>query len=169
MAVMDTRTRGDVAEAAVLQTLVAARFIVSIPFGRFGPYDLAVETPGGFVRVQVKSGRLRGGCVEFNCVGTDHGDGVKSYVDRADVFAVHVHATGEQYLVPVADAMAAKMLLRVKPTLNNQVSRVRFARDYRLADWVVRQIGEPPSRDGRGAVPTTAPEIASEVANTVPR
>ena len=131
---MDTRTRGDLAEAAILQALAAAGLIVSLPFGRFGPYDLVVETASGFVRVQVKSGRHRGDCVEFNCVGTDHGRGVGSYRGRADVFAVHVHATGAQYVVPVAEARAGKMYLRLRPTANNQRVGVRFAEDYRLVD-----------------------------------
>lgn len=136
---MDTRTRGDLAEAAVLKSFAGADFVVAIPFGRFGPYDLAVETPSGFFRVQVKSGRLRGACVEFNCVGTDHGQGVGSYAGRADVFAVHVHATGEQYVVPVSEAKKAKMFLRLEPTVNNQLRRVRFARDYLLSDWIERE------------------------------
>jgi len=136
---MDTRAHGDRAEAAVLGAFVAAGLIVSIPFSRFGPYDLAVETPSGFVRVQVKSGRLRGGCVEFNCVGTDHGNGTGSYVGRADVFAVHVHATGGQYVVPVAEGLATKMYLRLQPTANNQRARIRFASDYHLEDWLLRQ------------------------------
>lgn len=137
---MDTRTAGDVAEAAVLHALTAAGLVVLTPFGRFGPYDLVVETaPGTFVRVQVKSGRIRNGCVEFNCCGTDHGRGVGSYAGRADVFAVHVHATGEQFVVPVAQARATRMYLRLTPPANNQVRGVRFARDHRLQDWVLRQ------------------------------
>lgn len=135
---MDTRARGDLAEAAVLSALAAGGLVVSIPFGRFGPYDLAAEGPSGFVRVQVKSGRLRGGCVEFNCVGTDHGRGVGSYAGRADVFAVHVHATGAQYVVPVAEALKGKMYLRLRPTANNQRAGVRFADDFLLADWLER-------------------------------
>lgn len=138
---MDTRARGDIAEAAILHALAAANLVVCLPFGRFGPYDLVVELTSGFVRVQVKSGRLRGGCVEFNCAGTDHGRGVGSYVGRADVFAVHVHATGEQFVVPVAEALRTKMVLRREPTANNQRARIRFAADYRLEDWISRVRG----------------------------
>ncbi len=136
---MDTLKVGDAAEAAILGSLLEGDLLVSVPFGRFGPYDLLVEGPRGFVRVQVKSGRLRGDCVEFNCVGTDHGNGVGSYAGRADVFAVHVRATGEQYVVPVEEARRGKMYLRLTPTANNQRRGVRFASDYRLADWVARQ------------------------------
>ncbi len=135
---MDTPARGDLAEAAILHAFAASDLIVSIPFSRFGPYDLVVDTPSGFVTVQVKSGRVRGGCVEFNCVGTDHGNGVGSYVGRVDVFAVHVHATGAQYVVPTSEATNSKPCLRLQPAANNQLSRVRHARDYRLADRVAR-------------------------------
>jgi hypothetical protein len=136
VALVDTRTRGDLAEAAVLHAFAAAGLVVSIPFSRFGPYDLVVETAHGFTRVQVKSGRLRGGCVEFNCVGTDHGRGVGSYDGRADVFAVHVHATGSQYVVPVSEARRGKMYLRLEPPANNQRAGVCFAADYDLGDWI---------------------------------
>lgn len=139
---MDTRTRGDIAEAALLHSLTAGGLLVLTPFGRFGPYDLVAETaPGTFVRVQVKSGRLRAGCVEFNCRGTDHGRGTGSYAGRADVFGVHVHATGEQYIVPVSEARAAKMYLRVAPAANNQRAGVRLARDYALQDWLAEVAG----------------------------
>jgi len=138
---MDTRLRGDIAEAAVLHALTAAGLVVLMPFGRFGPYDLVAEVePGHFVRIQVKSGRMRGGCVEFNCRGTDHGAGSGCYAGRADVFAVHVHGTGEQFIVPVAQARASKMYLRTVPAANRQVRGVRHAEEYRLSRWVAQHV-----------------------------
>lgn len=133
---MDTRAIGDVAEAAVLHALTAAGLPVLVPFGRFGPYDLVADVPDGFVRIQVKSGRLRSGCVEFNCRSTDHGRGPASYAGRADVFGVHVAALGAQFVVPVADARASKMYLRVTPPANNQQRGVRLAADHTLDAWV---------------------------------
>lgn len=146
--------RGDIAEAAVLSALTAAGLLVLTPFGRFGPYDLVADAgPGRFIRIQVKSGRVRNGCVEFNCRGTDHGNGPGSYAGRADVFAVHVHATGEQYIVPVVEGTASKMYLRLTPTANNQRVNVRFARDYRLADWVRRFVDEAPGAPAQVLTP----------------
>ncbi len=134
---LDTRTRGDIAEAAILYALTASGLLVLTPVSRFGPYDLVAELdPGVFVRIQVKSGRVRKGCVEFNCRGTDHGRGPGSYVGKADVFAVHVHETGEQYVVPVAEAPAGRMYLRLRPTANNQAANIRWAADYTLRRWV---------------------------------
>jgi hypothetical protein len=139
---LDTRLRGDIAEAAVLPALTAAGLLVLTPFGRFGPYDLVAKTmPGAFVRIQVKSGRLRGGCVEFNCRATDHGRGPGSYAGRADVFAIHVHETGDQYVVPMEEALASKMYLRVVPAANS----IRPAARYRLADWAAVARGSTPT------------------------
>lgn len=163
---MDTRVRGDIAEAAILHALTAAGLLVLTPFGRFGPYDLVVETaPGTFVRVQVKSGRLRGGCVEFNCRSTDHGRGAASYVGRADVFGVHVHDTGASYIVPMEEALASKMYLRVDPAANNQQRGIRRAADYRLADWAARAHPSPVSpRSSRSQTVTVVPPPASRTA-----
>jgi hypothetical protein len=136
---VDTRLRGDIAEAAVLRTLTEAGLLVLTPFGRFGPYDLVAEVAAGeFVRIQVKSGRVRKGCIEFNCCGTDHGNGRTSYEGRADVFAVHVHETGQQYIVPVDEAMGSKLYLRLAPTANNQRLKIRWAADYHVDDWLDR-------------------------------
>lgn len=132
---MNTRTVGDTAEAAILASLTAAGLDVYLPFGRFGPCDLVAETDEGFVRIQVKSGRIRGACVEFNCVGTDHGRGAGLYAGRADVFAVHVQETGAQYVVPITEAMRTKLYLRLSPTHNGQARRIRWARDFLLTDW----------------------------------
>lgn len=151
---MDTRTAGDIAEAAVLHALTAAGLLVLTPFGRFGPYDLVAETaPGRFVRIQVKSGRFRNNCIEFNCCGTDHGRGRGSYVGLADVFAVHVRATGEQFVVPVDEACTSKMYLRLTEPANNQRAGVRFARDYRLADWAQAAV----SSSSSPSITTTSP------------
>ncbi len=148
---MDTRTRGDIAEAAILNALTAHGFLVYTPFGRFGPCDLIAETATGeLVRIQVKSGWVKNGVVEFKSCSTDHGRGPGSYVGRADVFAVHVHSTGEQYIVPVVDAPANRTYLRLTPTANNQAAKVRYARDYRLPDWVSRFTAPARAGDGGG-------------------
>lgn len=133
---MDTRSRGDFAEASVLKAFVECGPLVLTPFTRFGPYDLVVETGSReLVRVQVKSGRIRKGCVEFNCYSTDHGNGARSYIGRADVFAVYVQETDQSFIVPVSETQASKLYLRIVDPANNQRARVRFARDYLLEDW----------------------------------
>jgi len=64
-AIVDTILRGNAAEAAVLNGFVQAGVEVMLPFGGGFPFDLGVLSPidGTMLRVQVKSGRIRNGCV----------------------------------------------------------------------------------------------------------
>jgi hypothetical protein len=135
---METIRRGNAAEAAVLNAFVQADIDVLLPFGGGCPFDLGVLLPPAWelVRVQVKSGRVRNGCVEFNAHSTDHGRGRLGYEGRADVFAVQVPGLPDIYIVTVADCNTTKGTLRLEATRNNQQKGVRFARDYTLEAWV---------------------------------
>ena len=54
---------GTQTEATVLAALARYGHQVLLPFGEGYPYDLAVDVADGrIVRVQCKTGRLRGGC-----------------------------------------------------------------------------------------------------------
>jgi hypothetical protein len=113
---------------------------VLVPFGSGLAFDLGVVLPpdGRFLRIQVKAGRVRKGCVEFNTCSTDHGSGTQSYVGRADVFAVQVPALDRVFIVPVCECPASKGYLRLDPARNNQRRRIRFAADYSLEEWIRR-------------------------------
>src|SRR5690242_15434173 len=100
---MDTIRRGNAAEAAVLSALVREDLHVLLPFGEGSPCDLIVDTERDLVRVQVKCGRVRGDCIEFNTCSTDHGRGRLSYVGRADVFGVWAQELDRVYIAPVED------------------------------------------------------------------
>jgi len=57
--------RGNISEAIVLARYLKAGFMVSTPFGVGAPYDMVVDTGASLFRVQVKTGRLRNGVIEF--------------------------------------------------------------------------------------------------------
>jgi hypothetical protein len=134
---MNTITRGNAAEGAVLAAVVEADIPVFLPFGDGSPFDLAAVMPddGRVVRIQVKSGRIRHGCVMFNARGTDHGHGQRLYHGVADVFAVQVAALKKIFIVPV-DHCRSSGILRLEPCRNNQRVGVRFAHDYTFERWV---------------------------------
>lgn len=133
---MSTITRGNAAEAAVLHALVAAGFHVLVPFGSGLPFDLAVVTPDGHIlRLQVKSGRVRDGCVEFKSSSTNHGRGQRDYRGRADVIAVYAASLARVFMVPVDDCPSFTGYLRLDPPRNNQRRRVRLAEEYSFETW----------------------------------
>jgi hypothetical protein len=135
---VDTIKRGNAAEAAVLAALVMTDIPVLLPFGQGLPFDLAAVVPplGDIVRIQVKSGRIRNGCVEFNSCSTDHGRGRQSYDGRAELIAVHVPDPDSLYMVPVEDCPGLRGFLRLDRPRNNQRRGIRFAADYDFARWV---------------------------------
>ena len=108
-----------------------------VPFGGGVPFDLvAAAADGRLFRLQVKSGRLRNGCVMFNTCSTDHGNGRQDYRGRADYIAVHVAATDDVFMVPVDDCPSYVAALRLRAPRNNQRRRVRLASDYTFEAWV---------------------------------
>jgi hypothetical protein len=135
---MDTIKKGNAAEAAVLLALIDGGIGVLIPFGGGAPVDLVAVTPpdGDLVRIQVKSGRIRKGCVEFNSSSTDHGKGQLPYTGRADLIAVHVREISETFAVPVDDCAPFRGYLRVDEPRKNQRRGIRFAADYTLDNWL---------------------------------
>jgi PD-(D/E)XK endonuclease len=141
---MDTIHRGNAAEAAVVAALAAADIPVFLPFGQGLSFDLVAVTPprGDLIRVQVKSGRIRKGCVEFNTCSTDHGSGPQPYTGRADVIAVHLPDPNRLFMVPVVDCPVSKGNLRIATPRNNQRRRVRFAADYEFEAWLRGLLGD---------------------------
>lgn len=134
---MSTVTRGNAAEAAVLQAFAAAGFHVLVPFGDGLPFDLDVVTGAAeILRIQVKCGRVRRGCVEFNSASTDHGHGQRRYRGRADLMHVHVPDPCEVFVLPVDDCPTSRGFLRLEPARNNQQRGVRRAADYSFEAWV---------------------------------
>ncbi|MEA2492348.1 MAG: hypothetical protein QOJ29_259 [Thermoleophilaceae bacterium] len=133
---MSTITRGNAAEAAVLFALARAGILAYLPFGEGSPFDLAALTPSGdLVRIQVKSGRVRNGCIEFNTCTTDHGHGRQPYHGRADVIAVHAREIDRVFIIPVDECALYRGYLRLDAPRNNQRLGVRMAEDYAFERW----------------------------------
>ena len=114
-----TNSKGNVSESAALNAFSKAGFVVSLPFGNGAPYDLIVDTGKRLLKVQVKTGRLRGGCVLF----------------PAQLFAVYCRENDTIYLVPTLGALAEGRL-RVNSTKNNQHQHVRWAKDFEFETFL---------------------------------
>jgi hypothetical protein len=133
---MHPATKGNGAEAAVLEAFVHRGFGVLLPFGGGHPYDLVVELPSGeFLRVQCKTAWRRKGCLLFNARTTDHGRGRLLYLGLADAFGVYAPTERSVYLLPVLGLSQFMVSLRVEPALNNQKRGVRLAEDYLIERW----------------------------------
>src|SRR5215510_13861121 len=87
-----TNAKGNVSESAALNAFSKAGFVVSLPFGNGTPYDLIVDTGKILLKVQVKTGRLRGGCILFPAQRIYGRNGTKRHKydeGEIDLFAVY--------------------------------------------------------------------------------
>lgn len=130
----DTSQQGLISHTAVLNRLVQLGFEVLLPWADHLGYDLAyyateehrsfgffVHQEAHLVRIQVKTGRLTkgGNCFEFNTVSvTANRRGInlkKTYVGKAEFFAVYLPDNGKVYMISVGKApKSTDMTLRFK-------------------------------------------------------
>ena len=127
---------GAASEVAVFTALRLAGYRVSVPMMDAGsPYDCVIDDGARLQRVQIKTGYVARGAVEWSCRSTSYhrtGGTMRDYVGVADLFAVWVPELAQCYLVPVAECGRHLTALRLEPSRNNQQKRVRLAADYEL-------------------------------------
>lgn len=120
-------------EAKILAALVAAGYLVSVPFGDGHKYDFIIDDSVNVRRVQCKTGRVKCGALLFNSYSqSGNGSTKQGYHGLADLFAVLNPENDEVYLVPVENFGTAGVTLRLAPTLNGQVQKINWAGDYLL-------------------------------------
>src|SRR2546423_12264057 len=130
---MQTREKGNLTEAKILAALVAAGYLVSVPFGAGHKYDFIIDDLVSLRRVQCKTGRVKNGALLFNSYSqSGNGATKQGYHGLADLFAVLNPESGEVYLVPVEGFGMTGVALRLVPTLSGQVQNVNWAFDYLL-------------------------------------
>jgi hypothetical protein len=128
-----TMHKGNSSEAIGLAAYTRAGFLVSVPFGSGGAYDLIVDTGVRLLKVQVKTGWHRNGRLLYNGrrrIKDSHQNGMRRYRSgEVDVFVVYDPEADNLYVAPPT-AMGVGGCLRLEPVLNGQQKFIRWARDY---------------------------------------
>ena len=132
----NTKLTGDISELRVAAAFVELGYAVCKPLGENQRYDLVIDDGERLQRVQVKTGRIRGGVVLFNCCST-HGHRrtevmTRPYTGQIDLLAVFCPENGKVYVVPEAELTRSKSHLRLVPPRNNMVKMIRWASQYEL-------------------------------------
>jgi PD-(D/E)XK endonuclease len=133
-----TKSIGDRSEAIVLAALVKHGYLVSIPFGENHRYDLIADDGDRLYRIQVKTGRIIGGIIKFACSSVHYHrrsgvTAIRSYFGQIEFLAVFCPGNGKVYLVPESELVATQGHLRIAPTRNRQMQKIRWASEYELA------------------------------------
>jgi hypothetical protein len=148
----NTMHKGNSSEAIVLAAYTRAGFLVSIPFGGGGAYDFIVDTGVRLLKVQVKTGWRRTGCLLYKGrrrIKDSKRNGMRRYrTDEVDVFAVYDPKDDKLYAAPPT-AMATEGCLRLEPVRNGQRKLIRWACDYTWEKHIVELQAEPVSANGR--------------------
>ena len=117
-----------------MSALARLGYRILVPYGENCRYDLVIEKEGTFLRVQVKTGRLRLGSVWFNAYSSHahRNGGSRPYVGEVELFGVYCPDVEGVFLVPVGDVTTTVGSLRWEPTKNKQRRKVRWAQPYLL-------------------------------------
>jgi hypothetical protein len=132
----NTKLVGDTSELRVLAALVEAGYRVWLPFGENHRADIVMEDDARrLYRVQVKTGRLRGGVIAYSCSSSHahRNGGTRPYFGEIDYLAVYCPQTKKVYLLPEQELTATKAHLRLLPTRNNMAKGIRWAAQFELA------------------------------------
>jgi hypothetical protein len=140
--VLTTNQRGLLAEAKIVAAAVELGIGVARPLDD-ERYDLILDLRPGLLRVQCKFARRIADviCVRLYTSRRSR-DGMinrKYGTNEIDAFAVYCPELEMCCLLPAVDFVSFRQVhLRVAPSRNNQLSGVRWARDYELAATLSR-------------------------------
>jgi hypothetical protein len=131
----DTKRIGDISEAQVITAFTKLGYHVLLPLGENHRYDLVVDDGKHLFRIQVKTGRVRGGVIKYHCSSSHahRGGTARPYFGEIDYLAVYCPETEKVYILPEKELTATNAHLRVLPTLNNMKKTIRWASDFELA------------------------------------
>jgi hypothetical protein len=135
---MNSKQKGDIAEAKSTADLLSRGLDVARPFGDNAPFDLiAIDQTFALWKVQVKYACLNSsGAIELRLKSTFQNTR-KTYtrkytLDKVDVFAVYCPDTDCVYYVNSGEALVNErsVFLRIEEPKNGQKEGVRLAKYY---------------------------------------
>lgn len=127
--------KGAITEAAIALAAIRLDLLVLRPMTEGGRYDLALDIGGQILRLQCKSSWRQRDVLITPCNTSRHTP--RGYVrttytaDEIDAIAAYSPDTDKCYLIPIRDvAGMSSVRLRLAPTRNNQLLKIRWAEDY---------------------------------------
>ena len=121
----------------VAADLVRRGYKVAFPYGEDWDFDLIVARDSRLERVQVKHTTSDGEVITVPCRSSSLTNGrvraIKHYTaETVDWIAVYDRTSDRCYYVPAAELASGRFAisLRLVPTRNNQLRRIRRALDY---------------------------------------
>ena len=134
---LNTKAKGDLAELKVASDLLSRGYRIALPYGEDWDFDLIIYRNARFERIQVKHVTSSGNVLGVKCRSHSLTNGkvkrTKHYTaDTVDWIAAYDSTTDQCFYIPAAELGAGRSMLhlRLGPTRNGQVARIRNAHDY---------------------------------------
>ncbi|MDQ3684849.1 MAG: group I intron-associated PD-(D/E)XK endonuclease [Acidobacteriota bacterium] len=141
-----TYDRGNISEALVMAAYLKAGLMVSVPFGTGAPYDLIVDTGSRLYKIQIKTGWLRKGCINYKSrrrIREAHPYATRPYAEtEMDYFAIYYPPTTSIYAVPFR-VCHSDGCLRLDPVQNGQQKLIRWAQDFSWEKHIQKLMASP--------------------------
>jgi hypothetical protein len=136
---MNSKDKGDLAEAAILKDLLPDHTVAD-PFGDNARYDFLVDTGSLICRLQVKHARDKGGTLAINtcsCPTLRNGDReFREYDGEADILAGYSPELDVCFYVSVSEVGKREFRVRYEETSNGQKAGINWLEDYKDFDEI---------------------------------
>ena len=157
--VLTPTVKGSIAEAVIAAEAVKAGIMVLRPVVEGRRYDLVFDLGDRMLRVQCKSGRLKGGVIAVHTRTSRHTP--RGYVwttyqaEEINALAVYCPKLDRCYLLPIELVAGRSAIhLRIAAAANNQRASVHFAAEFAFPG-AIAQLGE--RRAGSAKVEGSSP------------
>lgn len=131
---MNTNTKGRVAELIAATKYVTLGYVVLEPINKDGVYDFVIEKDGIFKKVQVKTLFDAGAVYTLNLRSITHNrivNKIKVY-HEIDLFVGVDIVKNIVIAFPFDSKVTSVIYFRKEPTISNQKSKVRWAKDFEI-------------------------------------
>ena len=127
---------GNIGEASAIYQFSSRNIPVSIPFGQNVPYDMIIQLQNKLYRIQCKtSEHVYDDKMTFYISRTNGFKAIhtKYTINDIDFLYLHCIENGYNGLINISEVTTSTELhLRLKPPRNNQLVKVRYAKDYEI-------------------------------------
>jgi hypothetical protein len=139
---------GNRAEAVVMAEFTRYEIPIAIPFGDNEPYDFIAETyDHKLIKIQVKSGKLKRGCVFANTHKKLKQGSVKVPYEphEVDLFVIYCDDNRSAWILPRRDLLHVQLKME-----DNGSGRGDLASDYEFASMIDKYFLNPFDWDSNG-------------------
>lgn len=137
-----TKIIGDIGTSVVISEFLKHGINVLLPYDDNSPYDIVIHIDNKFYKIQVKTTekvKYNGSEMQFEATKSNPYSKIdpKYTEEEVDYFALYCIENDWCGLIGF-DEYTPQLIIRLKPTKNNQKEKIKFANDYLIHDQILK-------------------------------